>query len=437
MGPALQLAAATQHRRCCDTLVVVFLRQLGLINFRCYERLELTLPCGTIVVAGRNAQGKTSLLEAAYVLATTRSPHARADRELVRWAATDDVLPYCRVWGDVHRAGHVDSIEVVGVLEPASDGSSRYKKQARVNNAARRALDVIGVLNVVLFTPRDLQLVDGPPSERRRYMDVLRCQVDRDYCLALSRYNRALSQRNHLLRQLRDRGGDRDQLAYWNDEVADHGSLIVAQRLQAVAKLNDIAAGIHSELTEGVAPFTIHYRTSLHPGDDVAPGIPTGDRARAGQRVDQEAIGATFRAGLAERRDEEIARGVTVLGPHRDDLRFLVDDVDMRVYGSRGQQRTVTLALKLAEARLMWLETGERPVLLLDDVLSELDPGRRAHLLAHVDAHQQTIITTTEPQHLPEDFLRRATLITIANASATVAPGEDLEPGDPSVAVAE
>ena len=194
----------------------VYVRRISLTNFRIYRRLDLTLPCGTIVVSGRNAQGKTSLLEAIYMLSTTRAPYTTPDRQLVGWYALDDVMPFSRVQGEVMRSGETVGIEVVTVRQAPEQGDDRFTKRARLDGVPKRALDVIGTLNAVLFTPRDLELVAGAPAERRRYLDVLLCQIDRPYCRALSSYNRLLTQRNHLLRRLRDRGGDRGELAFWD-----------------------------------------------------------------------------------------------------------------------------------------------------------------------------------------------------------------------------
>jgi DNA replication and repair protein RecF len=360
------------------------LARLTLANFRSYRSLDLELPGGTVVVSGANAQGKSSLLEAVYVLATTRSPYAGAERELVSWAAQEEVLPFCRVAGEVLRGDGRTRLELVWVRQ-AEAGEERYAKQVRVNGVARRALDALGRLNVVLFTPRDLELVAGPPAERRRYLDVLLCQVDEAYCRALARYNRVLAQRNQLLRRLRDLGGDRSELAFWDAELAASGGQIVARRSAAVARLGELAGAFHDELAGAPEPLEVRYLPKLDEAGVAAAG--------------QELLVAAFGGSLALRREEEIARGMTLTGPHRDDLAFQVRGVDMRTYGSRGQQRTVTLALKRAEAALMRAETGEAPVLLLDEVLSELDARRQACLLAAIDAAQQTLLTTTEPDN--------------------------------------
>jgi len=400
----------------------VYLRRLGLTNFRCYRQLDLTLPSGIVVVAGGNAQGKSSLLEAAYVLATTRSTHARTDRELVHWDADDEVIPYSRVWGEVAQAGEALTIEVLNVGASAEPGEDRFTKRVRVNNVPRRAFDVIGLLKVVLFTPRDLEVVDGAPAERRRYLDVLLCQIDRSYCQALSRYNQVLTQRNHLLRRLRERGGDRAELRFWDERLVADGALLLGRRLETVAALNALAAPLHADLVGGGDPFAMRYVPSVTDRSQPARQLAQADEAGDGRAAPaRETIAASFADTLAARREEELARGMTVIGPHRDDLVFTVGGVDMRVFGSRGQQRTATLALKLAEARLMWTESGDRPVLLLDDVLSELDAHRRSYLLGHIDAHQQTLITTTEAEALPAEFLEEALVLEVAGAAITAA----------------
>lgn len=377
----------------------MYVRRLSLTNFRAYRRLELLLPTGTVVLAGRNAQGKTSLLEAVYVLATTRAPYGIPDRQLLSWGAEDEVMPFTRVAGDVVRAEAQDAIEVVSVRESASMDDAAVKR-VRINHAARRAIDAIGTLTVVLFTPRDLDVVSGPPAERRRYLDALLCQIDRDYCRRLVRYNRLITQRNHLLRRLRDRGGAPDELAFWDEKLADDGGHIVARRTAAVADLAEAAAALHARLAPEDAPLHASYASSL--GHDAPSGGDPG------------AWVAALRAALAARRDESIARGMTTVGPHRDDLALALGPIDVRTFASRGQQRTVALAIKLAEAELMLAATGERPVLLLDDVLSELDPDRRRDLLALLDGHQQTLITTTEPAILPAGFLAGALVLHVA-----------------------
>jgi DNA replication and repair protein RecF len=418
-----------------------------------------------IVIAGRNAQGKSSLLEALYVLATTRSPFSGSERETVHWEALEDVMPFSRVMGEVVRSDSSDTIEIVNVGQESADGDLRFSKRSRVNGAARRALDVLGTLNVVLFSPRDLDIVDGSPSVRRRFLDALLCQVDREYCRSLSQYNKVLTQRNHLLRQLRERGGGRGELDYWDVQLSRHGSLVMSRRMEAVRALSDLAAEAHGELAQSEPLLAVQYRPRLEvgaieearpvekPGAADAVDMPGAadamempgamdamEKPGAADVVEKpgamektrpieetrpiedtpslaEGFAAALMASLEAVRSQEIARGVTVSGPHRDDLSFLVGGVDMRTYGSRGQQRTVALALRLAEARIMRQATGERPVVMLDDVLSELDEERRGALLAGIEDSQQTLLTTTETDRLAPSFLSRSTVVLVEKAT--------------------
>lgn len=390
----------------------MYVRRLELANFRCYRHLDLALPPGPIILFGANAQGKTTLLEAAFVLATTRAPYGVADRLLVHWGAGDEVIPYSKVWGEIQRAAGTTTIDIVNVQTAATRGDERYAKRLRVDDAPRRAMDVIGTLNVVLFTPRDIDLIHGAPSERRRYLDILLCQIDHAYVRALGHYNQVLVQRNHLLRRLRDRGGDRRELAVWDESLIAHGSLVLSRRIAAVRQLAALARPVHGSLIGGDDALTVAYVSRV--GGDAGrteSDIPGTDGP------DEAEIVSRFADLLAVRRDEEIARGVSLIGPHRDDLEMRVAGVDIRTFGSRGQQRTVTLALKLAEAELMWLTTGERPVLLLDDVLSELDRNRRQRLLGHVAAHEQAWITTTDLDAIDASALGEPCILEVAGAT--------------------
>jgi DNA replication and repair protein RecF len=370
------------------------LTHLSLHNFRNYVRLDLDLPEGVTLLVGDNAQGKTNLLEAVYYLATTRSPHAGADRELVNWLATEqEPLPYARLVGRVARSASEIGIEVT--LTQRANNGSRYKKQIRLNGVAKRAMDLLGQLNVVLFLPEDIALVSGSPSRRRRYLDAALCQIDPVYCRSLSRYNQIVSQRNALLRDLRERGGDPAQLAFWNERLVEHGAYLVGRRWEALSALDELAHAIHVDLTDGNELLHLRY-------------VPSVEMEGPG---DADAVARAFQEQLQSLRQREVAAGMTLVGPHRDEVRFLVNEVDAGIYGSRGQQRTAALSLKLAEVSLMRVETGEDPVLLLDDVLSELDEHRRRFLMHTLEnGAEQAIITTTDLHTLPAPFLERCRL---------------------------
>jgi DNA replication and repair protein RecF len=381
----------------------MYLRHLSLTNFRNYSRLELALPARVILLHGANAQGKTNLLEAIYYLATSRSPQTTSDRELFNWITDrEEMVPYVRLMTEVVRADRTHQVEIVLQKEPVAGGSNgerrRLRKQIRVDKVKRRALDLVGQINVVLFMPQDMALVDGSPSRRRRYLDVALCQVDAEYCRSLSRYNRVLAERNALLRQWRERRIDPDELAYWDEQLIGYGIIVITRRRDAVTELDQRASELHHQLSGGVERLCLVYQPALtvQPNDDEA------------------SLGDVYRAELSRQRPREIERGTTLVGPHRDEVRFLVNDqVDLSKFGSRGQQRTAVVALKLAEVDWMRQRTGEWPVLLLDGVLAELDKSRRDFLLAQVNGVEQALITTTDPTFFNADFLADMTLLKV------------------------
>ena len=370
--------------------------RLDLTNFRNYIHQELELPASVIVLRGDNAQGKTNLLEAIYLLATTKSPRAAADRELVNWNAGQDGFPIARLAADVEKMTGASHIEIIfesqakGLENQDSRESGYFQKRVRVNGLARRAVDVVGHIRVVMFNPQDTDLIGGAPALRRRYLDATNSQIDPVYLRNLQQYNKVLWQRNHLLRRIREHRADPDELAFWDQQLIESGSYLITQRQVELDAIKELAREIHLQVTGGVETLEIVYVRSVsqEPGRDIS---------------------EAFREALHVAQGEEIARGMSIVGPHRDDLRFLVGGVNLGVYGSRGQHRTIALSIKLAEARFMLEKTGDSPVLLLDDVLSELDFERRRHLLNAITNYQQTIITTTDLDHFENDFLAQAT----------------------------
>ncbi len=383
---------------------------LTLRDFRNYDRLDLELEPGITLFYGPNAAGKTTILEAVFLLATTKSPRAGADREVVRWDAQGDigVLPFARLLCEVQRSdGHV-RLEVIVQRRADDEGQlvGASVKTVRVDRKAVRALDLVGNLRVVLFTPADLTLVTGPPAERRRYLDITLSQLSGRYVRTLSHYNKVVQQRNSLLRAWREgrrplRAAD-DELGFWNRELSAAGAYILRERLAAVADLNTLLGPLFCEITAGMQPLLATYQSSV---------------AGAGAPADERAIEQAFTDQLRRQRDEEIGRGQTLVGPHRDDLILTSAGVSVGTYGSRGQQRAATLALKLGEAELMRARSGETPVLLLDDLLSELDAERRLHLLRVImRPGQQTLLTATGVSDFDPEFLARARKIRVEGA---------------------
>ena len=373
------------------------------------------------MLQGDNAQGKTNLLEAIYFLATTKSPRTANDAELIRWDAFAEGEPVSRLEAQVQRASGKLEVEIAmrgtqggaKEQEPGQDlgpeeGTSflaphrpiLVQKRLRVNGVARRAADFIGQVNVVLFSPEDIELVGGSPALRRRYLDITYCQVDRTYLRALQRYGRVLLQRNHLLRQIREEPHRADELAIWDEQLVDLGLYLVQQRAKGLRELDDLSRMVHHRVTNGREDLRLVYLPSV--GQNLGPWAEELEEARN-----------EFRRALAEYRGREIAQGMSLVGPHRDDLRFVVNGFDMGVYGSRGQQRTVALCLRLAEAQFVHQRKQDWPILLLDDILSELDASRRRHVLEVAKQHQQVLITTTDLDRLTPDFLARATCLRI------------------------
>ncbi len=400
----------------------MYLTRLSLINFRNYVRLALDLPPGPVLLRSDNAQGKTNLLEAIYFLATTRSTFARAERQLVNWQAMEqDPLPFARLEGHVCR--NSDKFKIDITLLPGEKGTVR--KEMRLNGAKKRALDVVGQLNAVLFLPEDIELVTGSPSVRRRYLDTTLCQIDPAYCRALAQYNKVLVQRNALLKQLAERGGDaaphkrdEDQLLYWDQQLTEQGAMLIVRRQETIAELDHLGRQRYRLLGDQHEMLRLHYAPSFDPQHrpllDYQRPLSLEELLPSAQTQPSTAeVVEAFKLHLRQARQEELARGVTVVGPHRDDMHFTVDGVDMTLYGSRGQQRTTALALKLAEVGLMIQTTGESPVLLLDDVMSELDANRRARVMSMVDGVEQAILTTTDWEDFTHEFRAQAHLLQV------------------------
>ena len=388
-------------------------KHLSLTNFRNYARLELALPSPRTVIQGDNAQGKTNLLESIYMLATTRSHRAGMERELISWEAVKEGQPWARIAAQVERAGGTLQVEIaLSTAEAAVSYSpsgrhgaalGQVQKRIRINGLPRRALDLVGQVNVVMFSSDDIATISGAPAWRRRYLNLTLSQIDRRYLRALQRYARVLAQRNHLLKLVREGRATPHELDFWDRELVENGAYLTVERQRAIASLEGLARRIHRDLTAGREELCLAYIASAAQGH--------GEGASAG--LAEPEVARLLSQGLGAARDREVAAGASLVGPHRDDLRFLCHGVDMGIYGSRGQQRTVALSLKLAEAEFMLSRSGETPVLLLDDVLSELDKPRRRHLLSSL-AGCQVLITTTDLDPFEASFLAQATVLQVS-----------------------
>ncbi|MEJ7761653.1 MAG: DNA replication and repair protein RecF [Thermomicrobiales bacterium] len=379
------------------------LTRVELEQFRLYPSLTVDVPPAGLRVVGPNASGKSSLLEAVMMLATLRSTRASSDRDAIRWGSGEDygLPPFARIVGSVDLGDGQVTIEVSLEADPASPG---LKKRVVIDGQPRRVVDAVGILTAVSFSPEDVSLAAGSPANRRRYLDIVLSQTDRRYLLALTRYGRILSQRNGLLRTLsKERAAPHAdstvaQLAFWDRELVEVGVCLVARRAIMTRRLNALAGERFRTLSRGT--LLVSYQSSLVSTalDHLDGGSRVGDLEQVLARDWVETLEAT--------RAEDIRRGVTTVGPQRDDVSMEVDGHPVGQFGSRGQQRLVVVAIKLGEATAIREVTGQPPVMLLDDVFSELDERHVGQLIAGVgELGCQLIVTSTERHRLETPVL--------------------------------
>ena len=400
----------------------MWLSHLSLTNFRNFTRLDVDVPAGPLLLVGDNAQGKTSLLEAVYFAATLESFHAQNDRQLINFIAAREPLAVARIVIDFARSGAAHRLEIRIIQEPTANGNSLMRKELLLDGLKSKVSQVIGQFNAVLFLPQMLRTIEGAPEDRRRYLNLALAQVYPGYAEALTEYGRALTQRNALLKQLCERGGDATQLTFWDEKLATAGALLIRTRIQSIQELERLAARLHNELTRGSEVLRLAYQPAYDPlppppGQYSLPMDTWVDRSG----IPLEQIRQGFLSSLVRLHNEDIVRGVTIIGPHRDELRFLSNSIDLGIYGSRGQVRTAMLGLKLAEVAWMQAKTGEWPVLLLDEVLAELDIQRRADLLDRLFQSEQALLTTTDLDLFSADFVQTAQLWKVEAGRVAVA----------------
>lgn len=390
----------------------MYLTHFSLTNFRNFARLDVDVPTGNLLLVGDNAQGKTSILEAIYYLATMVSFHASSDRELISFLAAHEPLAVARIVADYRRGSSEHRLEIRIIREENGvNGGSRMRKEVLVDGVKCRMNEAVGNFIAVLFLPQMLGVIEGAPEERRRYLNLALAQVFPHYAASLTDYARTLIQRNALLKQIGERNGDAGQLDFWDERLATHGAQLIHDRIRAVQDLERLAARVQSELTRGREVLRLNYLPSYDPLPQ-APGqfeLPL-DAPTDRSNYSLEQIRTGFIESLWRLRADMIERGVTTIGPHRDELRFLSNGIDLGTYGSRGQVRTVMLALKLAEVTWMKTKTGQWPVLLLDEVLAELDTDRRTDLLERFADAEQVLLTTTDLDLFSPDFVNTASV---------------------------
>ncbi|MCP3775165.1 DNA replication/repair protein RecF [Paenibacillus sp. MZ04-78.2] len=366
------------------------LKRLSLQHYRNYDRMEFQTDNMVNIIVGPNAQGKTNLLESIFVLALTKSHRTHQDKELIRWNASSTLL-------------HAEVEKRYGTVQLDLSISQQGKK-AKVNGLEQKKLsNFIGALNVVMFAPEDLEIVKGSPGIRRRFLDMEIGQVYPSYLYDLSQYNKILQQRNNYLKQLFSSPGKASMLDVWNEQLMQFGVKIMKKRQSFIKKLQAWAEKIHAGITNGSEQLRIEYDSALS------------------HALEQEdaVLFDHFMIKLSQVKDQELRRGVSLVGPHRDDLRFYINDKEVQTFGSQGQQRTTALSLKLAEIELIREEVGEYPLLLLDDVLSELDRYRQTQLIETFQRKVQTFITTTGIESIDLSKLENASVIHVRDGSLT------------------
>jgi DNA replication and repair protein RecF len=372
----------------------------------------MEVPRGAVLLVGANAQGKTSLLEAVYFLSTFISFHATSDRQLVNFLAGREPLAVARIVADFCREGESHRIETRIIQESEGPtGGQRVRKEILVDGVKYKMSEVVGRFNAVLFTPHTLRVIEGPPEERRRYLNLVLAQVVPHYAAYLTEYSRVVSQRNALLKQIGERGGDPTQLAYWDERLTAAGARIIYARIQAVQEMERLAARMHQDLTRNGEVLRLAYEPSYDPlpQPDQQYKLPV-DTPLDRSGVTLEEIQTGFLESIVRLREEEIVRGVTTIGPHRDELRFIGNGIDLGTYGSRGQVRTAVISLKLSEMAWMKEKSGHWPVFLLDEVLAELDAQRRADLLDRLGKSEQALLTTTDLDLFSPSFVEQASI---------------------------
>ncbi|RAV19534.1 DNA replication/repair protein RecF [Paenibacillus contaminans] len=367
----------------------MFLKSIGLSGYRNYADFELRTDSSVNIFIGPNAQGKTNLLEAIYVLALTKSHRTHQDKELIGWDKQQALL-----YGELDKKYGPIKLQL---------SISQNGKKAKLNGLEQKKLSgYVGAMNVVMFAPEDLEIVKGSPGIRRRFLDMEIGQVQPSYLYDITQYQKILLQRNNFLKTpAAANSSGSAMLDVWNEQIAGYGVKIIKKRQSFIEKLQQWAERIHSGITNGQEQLLIRYAPSLECPPEEAEAV----------LLDQ------FMLKLSKVKEQEVRRGTTLVGPHRDDLLFYINDKEVQTFGSQGQQRTTALSLKLAELELIREEVGEYPILLLDDVLSELDRYRQTQLIETFQDKVQTFITTTGIESVNLDKISGAAIFQVRSGT--------------------
>lgn len=363
------------------------LERLKLINFRNYPEIEISPSEKMSILIGDNAQGKTNLLEAIYLLAITKSFRGRREADLI-----GPPKEFSRL--EAHCRRHQGDILKIEIIIQKNKDSQYLHKEIKLNSESIPARAFLGSFLAVLFSPEDINLIKSVPGSRRRFLDIIACLVSAEYCSKLVEYNKIVKNRNQILARLKRRIGNKEELIFWNNELVNRGSFIIQFRHNLLERLNKLAQDYYQQINnnqKGRKKLRLRYLPSF----------------ALSSNLEEEVLKLRFRSELLKKADTEIERQQSVIGPHRDDFHFLLQGRSIVAQGSRGEFRSAILALKLAELDFLEEELGERPLLLLDDVFSELDQKRRGRV-SKIIQNQQTLITTTDLRYIPPDLKKKA-----------------------------
>lgn len=368
----------------------MYISKIKLINFRNYNTLEITLDEKLNIFVGNNAQGKTNILESIFVTGFGKSFRTNRDRELINM---DKEKSYIKIEGEKK---HTDiSIEL--------KLWNNRKKEIKVNGIGLNKLsDILGNINVVIFSPEDLKLIKDGPVERRKFIDREISHISKKYYYNLISYNKVLYQRNNLLKKIDYNKGLKDTIDIWNEKLLEFGVELIIKRRQFIYRINSLSRLMHRKITDGRENLEVRYLSNI----------------KIDNKDEYKEIYKKFKDKLQNSLDKDIQRGYTGYGPHKDDVGLYINDIDIRNFGSQGQQRTVALSLKLSEIEIVKAEIGEYPILLLDDVMSELDINRQRFLIKNLQ-NVQTIITMTEIPELMKTYISNAKVFTINNGEVS------------------
>lgn len=355
------------------------IKSLVLTNFRNKISYELDFQPVTIFI-GPNGVGKTNIVEALYLASTGRSWRTSHDAEIINWEASFSRINIEYVQGDTNKK-----------LELFWQKGEKPVKQLKINGVKHRLIDILGTIPTVLFSPESIDLLNGAPALRRRFLDIILSQTNRQYAINLLDYHKVLRERNKLLAHIKNKKSKPDELDFWDDKLVELGKYIIEKRQEAIVYFNKSLTADYTKISGNSQKLNLRYRASVEP--------------------------ERFIDMLAANRDREIEQSSTAYGPHRDDFLFILDSREVATFASRGEFRSVILALKMAELEYLNYKSGQKPVLILDDIFSELDADRRKHLAKIVDG-QQTIITTTDLDHIEKGLQKKAKIVDLGGDSS-------------------